>query len=284
MTQPAQPEDSGDEDPVNIFFHDPSWPTPWSHLEFTGSDTERYKRWRQQPWFKNKQRSSMRLLRRAYGKCWPWGYFIYRTVYTPESDQVWSACLEKLDRYVHWEIDRVDGDRYSEADDQDLGFPEKLVHESYKNIVLEDKERWDGASIEQIRRDFKDLVASRGAEIGDVVPRYAVCLVIDQHCLDSRAFEDPEESRHGGGPGKGFILMIDPEFAPGHRKEGYFWFMRVEINELFWLTVELNSSFLMSDRCLRAQPGKIPVYDGGLLTSQYVKGTVGSIWRCSHER
>jgi hypothetical protein len=37
-----------------------------------------------------------------------------------------------------------------------------------------------------------------------------------------RAFDDPEESSHGGGPGEGFVLMIDPELAPGHRKEGYF--------------------------------------------------------------
>ncbi|GFF89251.1 hypothetical protein IFM53868_05773 [Aspergillus udagawae] len=265
MAQPARSADSGDGKPDLIkFFHDPSWTIPWSHPEFTGSDMERHKRWRQQPWFKDKQRSSIQLLRRASAKRWPWGYFIYRTVYTPESDQVWSACVEKLDRYVHWEIDHLDGDRYTKAEDH--GFPEKLVHEGYRNVIGENKERWDGASIKQIREDFKSLVASQGAEIGDVVPRYAVCLVIDHHCLDSimRAFEDPEESMHGGGPGKGFVLMIDPELAPGHRKEGYFGFMRVEINELFWLTVELNSSFSMSDRCLRVQPGKIPVYDGGL--------------------
>ncbi|RHZ51108.1 hypothetical protein CDV55_103054 [Aspergillus turcosus] len=205
MAQPAQPADSGDENPsLNHFFHDPSWPTPWSHPELNGTYTERWKRWRQQPWFRDDRRSAVRLIY-AQDEHWPWGFFIYRTVYTPESDKVWSACLEKLDRYVHWEIDHVDG----EAGDD--GFPERLIRETYKNVILEDKERWDGASVEQIRQDFKDLVASRGAEIGVVVPRYSVCLAIDQHCLDSimRAFEDPEE--RGGGPGKGFVLMIDPE-------------------------------------------------------------------------
>ncbi|EDP47750.1 conserved hypothetical protein [Aspergillus fumigatus A1163] len=29
----SQPEHSGDEDPVNIFSHDSSWPTPWSPLQ-----------------------------------------------------------------------------------------------------------------------------------------------------------------------------------------------------------------------------------------------------------
>lgn len=47
--------------------------------------------------------------------------------------------------------------------------------------------------------------------MGDVVLRYAVCLVINQHCLDliMCAFQDLEEGRHGGGPGKGFIHSLD---------------------------------------------------------------------------
>lgn len=62
-----------------------------------------------------------------------------------------------------------------------------------------------------------------------------------------------------------FILLIDPEFALGHIKEDYLGFIRAEINEFFfWLTVGLNSLVLMGDRCLSLQPGKIPVYDGGL--------------------
>jgi hypothetical protein len=205
----------------------------------------------------------VQLITHAVGEAWPWGFFIYRTVYTPESDQVWSACLEKIDRYIHWEIDHVDGDRYADAEDH--GFPERLVHETYKNVILEDKERWDGASVAQIRKDFKDLIASRGARIGEVVPRYSVCLVIDQQCLDSimNAFEDPEESMHGGGPWMGFITMIDPMFVPGNF-DGYFGFMRVEINRLWWLTVQFNSSFSMRDICPRVQPGKIPVYNGDL--------------------
>ncbi|KAF7183023.1 hypothetical protein CNMCM7691_002767 [Aspergillus felis] len=167
---------------------------------------------------KDGDRSAVQLVRLADDEGWPWGFFIYRTVYTPESDHVWSACLEKIDRYVHWEIDHVDGDRYAGAEDH--GFPERLVHEGYKNVILEDKERWDGASIEQIREDFKNLVASRGGEIWEVVPRYTVCLVIDQHSLDSivNTFEEPAESKHWGGPRMGFITMVDPISSPNGTK------------------------------------------------------------------
>lgn len=260
----AQSTDSRDENTsVNHFFHHSSWPARWSHPEFTGSDTERCKRWGQQPWYDDDDRSAARLVRLTDDEGWPWGFFIYRTVYTPESDQVWSACLEKFDRYVHWEIDHVDGDRYAGA--QDHGFPERLVHEGYKNVILEDKERWDGASIESIREDFKNLVASRGARIGEVVPRYTVCLVIDQHCLDSivNTFDEPAESQGGGGPRKGFVTMVDPMFEPGDC-EGYYGFMRVEIDRLWWLTVELYSSFSMRNICPKVQPGKIPVYNADL--------------------
>ncbi|KAF4215114.1 hypothetical protein CNMCM8980_010651 [Aspergillus fumigatiaffinis] len=259
----AQSTDSRDENTSeNRFFYHSSWPARWSHPEFTDSHTERYKRWSQQPWFKDGDRSAVQLVSLADDEGWPWGFFIYRTVYTPESDQVWSACLEKINRYIHWEIDHVDGDRYAGAEDHSS--PERLVHEGYKCVILEDKERWDGASIKQIREDFKNLVAARGAMIGEVVPRYTVCLVIDQHCLDSimNAFEEPAESMHGGGPRMGFITMVDPMFVPGF--EGYFGFMRVEIDRLWWLTVELCSSSSMRDICPEVQPGKIPVYNADL--------------------
>lgn len=29
-----------------------------------------------------------------------WGFAIYRTVYTPQSDELWSSVLEKLETYI----------------------------------------------------------------------------------------------------------------------------------------------------------------------------------------
>jgi hypothetical protein len=77
------------------------------------------------------------------------------------------------------------------------------------------------------------------------------------------AFEDPEESNHGGGPRKGFITMVDPTFELGDFDD-YFGFMRVETDTLWWVVVQLNSSFSTRDICPRVQPGKIPVYNGDL--------------------
>jgi hypothetical protein len=37
---------------------------------------------------------------------WSWGFVIYRTVYTPESDAVWTAAVAKLEAYLFREIDR----------------------------------------------------------------------------------------------------------------------------------------------------------------------------------
>lgn len=144
---------------------------------------------------------------------WSWGYFIYRTVYTTQSDRVWSEYLEKLDRYVHLEIDRPDGERYSGDD----SFPEKLVHETCKNVICEDKERYDGAWIELIRSAFNRLLAESAVVPGDVTPRYAVCLVIDEERSESilASSDDPEESTHGGGPRTSFVVMVDPMYVEG---------------------------------------------------------------------
>ncbi|KAJ6075670.1 uncharacterized protein N7446_003447 [Penicillium canescens] len=50
------------------------------------------------------------------------GFIIYRTVYTPKSDK---------------EIDYIDGKPYDSQDP----FPETIIKETYKSVILEDRER-----------------------------------------------------------------------------------------------------------------------------------------------
>ncbi|OQD80445.1 hypothetical protein PENANT_c035G09236 [Penicillium antarcticum] len=139
----SQSVSSPTEDSEEELFHHPSWPEQWSHPEFTVSHDERRARWRQQSW-QHDDRDSVNFMRS--GK-WPWGFIIYRTVYTPESDQVWSACLKEIEECVRCEIDLGGKDFLDEI-------PEKILSETFKNVVLEDQERWDSASVKQIRADF----------------------------------------------------------------------------------------------------------------------------------
>lgn len=255
---------SATEDSDEELFHHPSWPERWTHPEFTVSHDERRARWIQQRWLKDRKRTSVRFMGSFK---WPWGFIIYRTVYTPESDQVWSACLDQINSCVRWAIDQH-GAKYADQT------PERILKETFKNVILQDQGRWDGSSVEQIRADFIAHLESIGSSIGDEVPRSTVCLVIDDECLQSivRSLDDAE---HGGGSGApmGFVGMIDPNYAEGQSycNMEYRGYMRVQIDWLYELVARQLIQFSMDEICPRVYddmrprviaPGKVPIYTG----------------------
>jgi hypothetical protein len=180
---------------------------------------------------------------------------IYQTVYTPQSDEYWSAAMEKLDRYIHHSIDRIDGDNLGDP------YPERLIHESYRNVVLHDKEQFDGASIEQIREHFNQWKPDRGYFYN--LGRYNMCLMVDEKALLSlvRSVE-PEERESGSGGPPGYCIAIDPDYDGGsYCNFGYRGFMRVDVRFL-WEAYFQIGSFSVSEICPNIPEGKIPFYDG----------------------
>ncbi|KAJ5901082.1 hypothetical protein N7504_007075 [Penicillium tannophilum] len=259
-----QPDIFTTDDPDDETFHHPSWPERWTHPEFMVSHDERRAHWIQQPWWKDRDRTSVNFIGNFK---WPWGFMIYRTVYTPESNEVWTSCLDKITRYIHWGIDHVDGERYSGQDP----FPETIIKESYKNVIFDDRERWDEASWEQILADFNAYLKSLGVEVGSDVPRFTACLVIDEKCLQSimRAFDNPLDQRGISKVGMrsrmGFVGMIDPTYMEGNSYcvNLYRRFMRVPISSLYELAARQLICFSMDEICPSVSgPGKVPVYNG----------------------
>lgn len=243
-------------------YHHPSWPKRWTHPEFADSSDERRARWIQQDWYRDRERISVNFMR---GVKWPWGFIIYRTVYTPESDQVWSACLDKIEESVRRGID-VHGKEYADQT------PERILKETFQNVILEDRERWDGASLEQIRADFITHLESIGSYVGQENARSTACLFIDETCLQSirNTFDQPENNRGSRAP-KGFMGIIDPHYAEGQSycNMQYRGFMRVEIDSLYELVARQLPYCAMHDICptmhLRPRvidPTKIPLYTG----------------------
>ncbi|KAJ5909392.1 hypothetical protein N7504_004035 [Penicillium tannophilum] len=163
------------QDAEKDLFHHPSWPERWTHPENADSRDERRARWIQQDWYRDRKRTSVNFMR---GIKWPWGSKIYPTVYTPESDQVWAACLNKIVESVRGEIG-IHGKEYTDKT------PEWIPKETLKNVILEDREHWDGASVEQIRADFITHLESIGLYVGGDDARFTACLFIDEVCLQS---------------------------------------------------------------------------------------------------
>ncbi|KAA8644581.1 uncharacterized protein ATNIH1004_008786 [Aspergillus tanneri] len=83
---------------------------------------------------KNSRRESTMFINEIWPNTWPWGYIIYRTVYTPESDELFPAPLSKLDRYIHRRIDRGVNT---------LASQNKLLHKTHKNVIVEGAQWFD---------------------------------------------------------------------------------------------------------------------------------------------
>jgi hypothetical protein len=119
-----------------------------------------------------------------------WGYLIYRTVYTPESDEKWDAVVAKIDTYVK-------GDLYRAADPNE---ERKAVSNSilarYRNTILQDPDAFDHASPDTLREHFLQLLADNGKRLNDSGPDNRMFMMIDEETLNSilAAPEDPHEA------------------------------------------------------------------------------------------
>lgn len=243
------PNDQVEElDPVK-FYHHPVWPQRWHHPMLT---KEASAKWRQEPWFKNAaDRRSRQFLTRRLPCYFPWGYIIYRTVYTPESEELWPIVMKRMAHQLHRGIEcELDYPRELHGDESR---PEQLIKESHKDVIISDPSRWDGASIEQVRGLFAVYLRKIKQEDYSEESRFASCLVVDERSLKSIA----EDDRNG------FVGVVDGRYNPEERYDNpsYLGFMRVQIKALWDLYVNYGWE-PMSTLCPKHPDGWIPVYNG----------------------
>jgi hypothetical protein len=122
-----------------------------------------------------------------------WGYVIYRTVYTAESDSVWDSVIAKLDAYVHKEIEsdiwehanRIPNPVLDNPDEELVPFdpqPNQEVIAKYNNIIISNRENFDGTSIDDVANHFMDWVDDPNNLDRFRVQRQ-ICLLIDEEVL-----------------------------------------------------------------------------------------------------
>jgi hypothetical protein len=116
-----------------------------------------------------------------------WGFVVYRCTYDNDAD--WQLCMQRIRDYI--------GPSVKTSDGQDL------LDERFKPTVMEDKNKFDGASTSIIRRHFRDWcvhavdeeqgsteeIERRRQETvpwcGSLAVRYRFCLQIDAASLKS---------------------------------------------------------------------------------------------------
>lgn len=181
----------------------------------------------------------MRFLHDELPNQWPWGYTIYRTVYTPESNQHWDAVLEAISKNVYADLD-LHEDK-----------PSQIFKEGYRPLVFDDPAQFDGATLDEIRNNFREVRESDNRNQG---VRFRWCLVIDESALQS-VIRRP-----------GWVTVVDPKYRGGnsYSRQYYSGYFRIYLNDLWGLT-RIGRALGLDDVCGRMKgPNDIPWFDSDM--------------------
>ena len=120
-----------------------------------------------------------------------WGFVIYRCTYASDAD--WQAFTNRLQRYIRRTLNIYNG-----ID----------MLDSMAFTVMEDKERFDGAEVRDVRGAFVEWVRAQRGEDGGrerneqwngrmVSQRYRYCVMVDEEALESILEDEDEEEAVG---------------------------------------------------------------------------------------
>ncbi|KAF3492430.1 Hypothetical protein GIQ15_01947 [Arthroderma uncinatum] len=121
----------------------------------------------------------------------PWGFLVYRTVYTPESNAVWDSVTSKLENYLS-------------NSSSPSGIKRGKWAAAPRLWYMDDAALYDSLSIDQVRDDFtiqffKNIeLSNQGAyEVFSRGAHDTICLVIDNEVIHSiiDAPEDVSEAK-----------------------------------------------------------------------------------------
>ncbi|KAF3388503.1 hypothetical protein F1880_003869 [Penicillium rolfsii] len=109
-----------------------------------------------------------------------WGYVIYRTTYTPESEPHFSAVIKYLEACIKEEFFEESAKYASNGGDPAIY---EGIWAQHSSTVIEDAAQFNRASIDAIRAHFEAWVDAQGQR--DKFNKYRMCIVIDEECLQT---------------------------------------------------------------------------------------------------
>lgn len=150
-----------------------------------------------------------------------WGFVIYRTIYTPESDTLWPLIISKLNAYI---FKSLWADFDNDNPDMSIGEvpldsePCRQACATMKNLVLSNKNEFDNADVGAIGHHFVDFFDKHADLVSDISRiQRSVCLVIDQEVYEAirdAPLPDPKVEEPYL-----WIKVVDGEFDPGDLSE-----------------------------------------------------------------
>lgn len=236
-------------------FHHETWDEPWSTNDFPAGesqeDTEqRLRRLTSKAWWGNTKNEIVNFLHDEFPSQWPWGFTIYRTVYTSESDQYWDTVLEAISKNV------MEGLGEESLDEDE---PSRIFQEGYQPLIFDDPAQFNEATLDKIRDHFREVQESDNGNYG---VRFRWCLVIDDGALQSfLRHSEPKSGQEGG-----WVTVVDPDYQGGssYNTRYYPGYFRLYLEHL-WSLTRIGRALELDDLCGRMDgPDDIPWFDTGM--------------------
>lgn len=124
---------------------------------------------------------------RWHDRPFTWGFTIFRTVYTPESDETFPRAVEELNQLARqYVFDDLRSRREPGQEPFDPRPNEELARRFYCDII-QDAASLDGASPDEVGRRFDAWVAEHHLQPPQPVikmGRFCVCIMLDQQGID----------------------------------------------------------------------------------------------------
>lgn len=176
-----------------------------------------------------------------------WGYVIYRTVFTSESDKEVPLAIEKLNAFVKQEVEKdLVGTNWDKSVNE-------RVWEKWRGQVVEEKGKGlEGADVEGVRGMFLQRVREEG------IGGRGVCVLLDEKGVRSLINGELD------GEGDVYVTVVDGQWVAGTGDPEYPGWMKVNVRQLMRLYSVLGTTTLYQNWCIlgeRDQDGAF-IYGG----------------------
>lgn len=171
-----------------------------------------------------------------------WGFAIFRTVYTPGSDDASARAVARLADYArafaHGDLVR----RPKPNEEAPDPLPNQELWRRYFSEVVEDRDALDGADVQEVGRRFDAWVAGELEERPGRrdVPnsRFRICIMLDAQGVDD-VLAMPEDPRDWGrrGEEERWVKVVTNEMwdERGFPGRGRLW-LRADVRQAVWST------------------------------------------------
>jgi hypothetical protein len=163
----------------------------------------------------------------------PWGFTLYRTCYTPESNQQWKLLIDKISTTVLATL--------SKCKDKEAA----IISENFKLDARSDSAILDGFTMDEVSQIYRNEVGGSPMEMRtSLTPDHQIFLLADKEVLRNLD--------------SGVLKVVQAAPIEGADPECYYQWLRVEVDYLidFWIMLEI-CDFGLYDLIFEEEPGAL---------------------------